>query len=67
MSDTATLPAITLAIGDEVIFPAWNPHSGFVSCIVSIAGDMAFCQPTLGGPSFPVELSKLRLNRTEGS
>jgi hypothetical protein len=67
MTDLATLPAPTLAIGDEVIFPAWNPNSGFVSRIVSIAGDMALCEPVLGGPSFPVELSKLRLNRTEGS
>lgn len=56
-----------LAVGDEVIYPANNPLSGFVSRIVSIEGDEAICKPTSGAAEFPCRLSDLRLNSTEGS
>jgi hypothetical protein len=53
--------------GDEVIYPADNPRSQFLSRVESIEGETAICQPLTGGDPFPVAICKLRHHKREAS
>jgi len=65
-----TIEASAITVGDEVIYPADNPISGFVSRVIAIDGDEATCQPANSArpqDAFRCSARRLRLNSTEGS
>lgn len=58
----------TITIGDEVIYPASNPRSGFLLRVVTLDDEgFALAQPITGETPLKIRISDLRLNRTEGS